>query len=167
MNMSHINGELRHGSKLKPIKDIVLTEDCIDLISPDEGIILLTRAWVQFGDRMEGNIKKCYRNTYGMLKKLLLKSDGMKSKILRNHLRKYLNLKIKEKCSDSLFYIPPNGCFGFSKVKRENVSSLQDSLQIESLEALKVALSQFYVEEDEWSRLQSKQEIIDYIVMNI
>lgn len=159
-----MNREEERITTLKPIKNIVLTEDCIDLISPDEGIILLTRAWVQFGDRVGDNIKKSYRNTYMILKKLLTKSDQMKSKILRNHLRKYLDLTVKEKSSDTLFYIPPNGCFGYSKVKREHLSSLQDSLQIESLEALKVVLSQFNVRENDWPNLQTKEEIIQYIV---
>ena len=157
--------------RLKPIQDIVLTENCIDLIPVDEGIILLTRAWVQYGDRIilenENAQPKKKWNTYIMLKKLLSKSYHMKRKILGNHLRKYLNLKVKEKNRDALFYIPPNGQFGFSKIKREDVPNLGTKLEIESLDALKVVLSQFEVTEEEMGEMDTKEKIIDFIVSNI
>ena len=153
-------------TSLKPIENKILTEDLIDFITPTEGIILLTRAWVQYGDNVN-DLKKTYRNTYIMLKKLLSKSDRMKSKILRNHLRKYLNLKVNEKSRDVLFFIPPNGDFGFSKVKREHTPYLESDLHLENLDALKVVLSQFDVKEDEWSNLNTKEEIIDYIIRNV
>jgi hypothetical protein len=153
-------------TSLKPIEDKILTEDLIDFITPNEGIILLTRAWVQYGDNVN-DLKKTFRNTYIMLKKLLSKSDRMKSKILRNHLRKYLNLKVNEKSRDVLFFIPPNGDFGFSKVKREHIPYLESDLHLENLDALKVVLSQFDVKEDEWLNLNTKEEIIDYIIRNV
>lgn len=156
--------------RLKHIQDIVLTENCIDLIPVDEGIILLTRAWVQYGDRNilenENAQPKKKWNTYIMLKKLLSKSFVMKRKILGNHLRKYLNLKVKEKSRDALFYIPPNGQFGFSKIKREDVPNLDTKLEVESLDALKVVLSQFDVTEEEMSQMDTKVKIIDFIVSN-
>jgi len=150
--------------RLKPIKNINLTEDCIDLIPADEGIILLTRAWVQYGD----NIKKFRKlDTYTMLKKLQTKSYYMKTKILGNHLRKYLNLRVKEKCRDALFFIPPNGQYGFSKIKREDIPNLETKLEIESFDALKVVLSQFEVTDEEWRDLDTKEKIIDFIVRNV
>lgn len=154
--------------KLKPIKNIVLTEDCIDLIPADEGIILLTRAWVQFGDNVQNtNYPNKKWDTYGILKKLLDKSYSMKTKILQNHLRKYLNRRITEKSKDALFYIPPNGQFGFSKIKKEDIPVLDVKLEIESLSALKVVLSQFDVTEDEWKCLDTKEKIIDFIIRNV
>lgn len=155
--------------RLKPILNINLTEDCIDLIPADEGIILLTRAWVQYGDNIRDNpnYQKKKLDTYTMLKKLQTKSYYMKTKILGNHLRKYLNLRVKEKCRDALFYIPPNGQYGFSKIKREDIPNLETKLEIESFDALKVVLSQFEVTDEEWKELVSKEKIIDFIVRNV
>jgi hypothetical protein len=152
---------------LKPIQNIILTEDCIDFISPDEGIILLTRAWAQFGDNISSKFPQKTWNTYLMLKKLLNKTDGQKNRILKNHLRKYLNLRLKEKCNDTLFYIPANGDFGFSKIKREDIPDLEMKLNIESEEALKIVLCQFNISEEQKMELNSKEKIIHFIVQNI
>ena len=149
---------------LKSIKNIVITEDCIDLISPEEGIILLTRAWVQYGDNISPEQPQKSWNTYLMLKKLLDKTDGQRNRILKNHLRKYLNLSIKEKSKDTLFYIPPNGNFGFSKIKKEDIPDLKLKLNIEREEAIKVVLSQFNISEEQLSELNTKEKMIDFIV---
>ena len=103
---------------------------------------------------------------YLTIERMLSKSFVMKRKILGNHLRKYLNLKIKEKSRDALFYIPPNEQFGFSKIKREDIPNLSTKLEIESLDALKVVLSQFDVTEEEMSQMDTKVKIIDFIVRN-
>jgi hypothetical protein len=152
---------------LKSIKNIVITEDCIDLILPEEGIILLTRAWVQYGDNIKPispELPQKSWNTYLMLKKLLDKTDGQRNRILKNHLRKYLNLPIKEKSKDTLFYIPPNGNFGFSKIKKEDIPDLKLKLNIEREEAIKVVLSQFIISEEQLSELKTKEKMIDFIV---
>jgi hypothetical protein len=149
-------------SSLKPIQNVILTEDLIDLIPPNEGIILLTRAWAQYGD----NYPICLP-TYTTLKKLLNKSDKMKRKILRNHMRKYIDHEINEKSNDVLFYIPPNGDLGFCKIKREHIPDLKSSLDLESLDALKVVLSQFQVNDEEWTELLTKEQIIHYIIRNV
>jgi hypothetical protein len=152
-------------SRLKPVKNYILTENLIDLIEPNEGIILLTRAWVQYGDNIVNAPKKW--NTYLMIKNLLNKSDIMKRKVLSNHLRKYLNFKVKEKNNETLFYIPPNGQFGFSKIKRQDIPNLETKLQLESLEALKVVLCQFEISEDEMNTMITKEDIINFIIGNI
>jgi hypothetical protein len=164
---------------LKPIPNIVITEDFIDFIQPDEGIILLTRAWAQYGDNILNLPKKSW-NTYLILKKLLTKTEGRKSFILRNRLKKYMNLKLKEKSKDVLFYIPPNGDFGFSKIKREDLrcdisgnltdqgkDDLKLKLNVDSFEALKVCLCQFQVPDDKWPQLKTKDQIINFIVENL